>query len=149
MVEVSGDMVEGSNRKGLVVSLPKEVESALKDAGDCVLDGELVGDKFWIFDVLSLSGTDRSALSFAERADLRDALPLPDSAHAQAVTTYRLPADKTAAYAAIKNAKQRRCGIQTGVGSLQSRAAQCRWGSGQGKVLRHLFCHRREGQCTA
>lgn len=106
MVEVNGDTVEGSNRKGLVVSLPKEVETALKDAGDCVLDGELVGDKFWIFDVLSLGGIDRTALSFAERADLRDALHLPDTTHAQTVNTYRLPTDKAAAYAAIKDANK-------------------------------------------
>lgn len=106
MAAVSGGQVEGSNRKGLVVSLPREVEAALAGLSDCVLDGELVGTKFWVFDVLSLDGEDITSLPFAARADKRDALPFADPAHAQAVTTYRTAAEKAAAYAAIKSANK-------------------------------------------
>jgi len=104
MVAVSDGQVEGSNRKGLVVSLPKEVESALAGIGDCVLDGELVGTKFWVFDILSHGGADITALPFSQRAALRDTLPFADRTCAQAVTTYRTTAEKTEAYAAIKSA---------------------------------------------
>ncbi|MBC8101471.1 MAG: ATP-dependent DNA ligase [Cytophagales bacterium] len=104
MAAVLAGQVEGSNRKGLVVSLPQEVADALVGAGDCVLDGELVGTKFWVFDVLSLGGSDLTTLPFSERAARRDSLTFTDTDSAQAVTSYRSPAEKTAAYAAIRNA---------------------------------------------
>jgi bifunctional non-homologous end joining protein LigD len=102
MVEVAGGQVEGSNRKGLVVSLPKEVEDALKHLCDCVLDGELVGTKFWVFDVLSLNGADITGLPFCARAEKRDGLDFTDTAHAEPVTTYRGATEKIAAFAAIR-----------------------------------------------
>lgn len=106
MIEVRAGQVEGSNRKGLVVSLPQEVENALHTAGDCVLDGELVGDKFWVFDVLSLGTADLTGLSFSERAQRRDALSFSHPAHAQPVTTYRQSTEKITAYASIKEANK-------------------------------------------
>ncbi len=106
MIEVSAGQVEGSNRKGLIVSLPQEVETALAGIGDCVLDGELVGTKFWVFDVLSHSGTDITALPFSERAGKRDSLIFSDTTYAQVVSTYRSAAEKAVAYTAIKDANK-------------------------------------------
>ncbi len=51
----------GINRKGLAVSLPETVGSALDalaEFGDLVLDGELMGSVYAIFDVLELEGQD-------------------------------------------------------------------------------------------
>ena len=104
MIAVSGGVVEGSNRKGLIVSLPQEVETALSGIGDVVLDGELVNTKFWVFDVLSLAGNDISRLTFRERADKRDGLIFADTQFAEVVTTYRTVEEKNIAYAAIKAA---------------------------------------------
>ena len=110
MVEVrasaAGGEVEGSNRKGLVVSLPAEVEAALANLGDCVLDGELVGARLFAFDALSVGGEDLTPLPFCERAARRDALLAGHATAAAlaAVTTYRSPGEKRAAYAAVRDA---------------------------------------------
>jgi bifunctional non-homologous end joining protein LigD len=106
MVAVTGEQVEGSNRKGLIVSLPQEVETALAGIGDCVLDGELVGTKFWVFDLLSLDGTDITGLSFSERMNKREGLAFSNAVYAEAVTTYRNTHEKTAAFTAIKDANK-------------------------------------------
>ena len=59
MVRCDIGTVEGSNRKGLVLPLPAPVVdsiTALVDGGQAVLDGELVGDVYHVFDLLELNG---------------------------------------------------------------------------------------------
>jgi bifunctional non-homologous end joining protein LigD len=90
--------VEGANRKGLLVSLPKEIEDALKDSPNCVLDGELIGVKFWIFDVLAYDGADLSDKGYLERVAVRNSLPFACSAAVCAVETFVGSDAKTAAY---------------------------------------------------
>ncbi len=58
MVVVRGGIVEGSNRKGLYVSLPQEVVDSLLHLPDCELDGELLGEAYVVFDLLRLDHTD-------------------------------------------------------------------------------------------
>jgi bifunctional non-homologous end joining protein LigD len=51
--------IDGINRKGLVVGLPEPVFQAFyRFPGDCVLDGESVGDVFNAFDLLNCDGQD-------------------------------------------------------------------------------------------
>lgn len=104
MVEVKGGTVEGSNRKGLIVSLPREVEAALQGLPDCVLDGELVGTKFWIFDALSWQGEAITHLPLSERVAIRQAMTFGDLAYAEAVSVCATAEEKRATYDALKTA---------------------------------------------
>lgn len=67
MVSVMGGRAEGSNRRGLVVSMPQEVSDALSRLPDCELDGELLGGGYVAFDLLRLKGEDWRARPYRER----------------------------------------------------------------------------------
>lgn len=57
MIRKSGKDIEGVNRKGLTVSLPETVVNDVREiCGQvgAVLDGELIGEVFWIFDMLTI-----------------------------------------------------------------------------------------------
>lgn len=57
MIKKVGKTIDGVNRKGLVVGLPSTVEQSVRAAvgvADCALDGEAVGEVFWLFDMLSI-----------------------------------------------------------------------------------------------
>ena len=98
MVRVVSGNVEGANRKGLLVSLPKEIEDALKDGPDCVLDGELIGAKLYVFDVLSYAGEDLSDRGYLRRVAVRNAIPFANRAAVEGVETFVGTDAKTAAY---------------------------------------------------
>ena len=72
LVEKVGDQVQGINRKGLYVPLPEGLASLLREApGDFVLDGELVGQRFHVFDILTYGGDVRRD-SLAQRQGYLD-----------------------------------------------------------------------------
>lgn len=98
MARVTAGHVEGANRKGLMVSLPREIEDCLKDGPDCVLDGELIGAKLYVFDVLAYAGHDISAQGYGKRAEFRSNLVFKDTKAVESVSTYHGTPDKTAAY---------------------------------------------------
>lgn len=104
MVRVTAGAVEGANRKGLLVSLPIEIENALKDGPDCVLDGELVGAKFYVFDVLSYVGADLTGQGYADRVIVRSAIPFRDRSAVDAVETFIGTEAKAAAYERLQEA---------------------------------------------
>lgn len=104
MVRVTLGVVEGANRKGLLVSLPKEIEDALKNGTDCVLDGELIGAKFWVFDILSYAGEDLSGKGYIERVAVRNTLPVADPSAVAMVETFVGTDAKTAAYRRLQAA---------------------------------------------
>ena len=57
MVKKSKKTLEGVNKKGLVTSLPQTTADAIREAcgeADAVIDGELVGEVLWMFDLLSM-----------------------------------------------------------------------------------------------
>jgi bifunctional non-homologous end joining protein LigD len=63
-----GDAIDGVNRKGLMVGLPEPVFQAFyKFPGDCVLDGEIIGNVFHAFDILKLGDTDLRPLPYRQR----------------------------------------------------------------------------------
>src|SRR5207253_679678 len=46
--------IEGINRKGLIVAIPAHLEKVLSAiCGEFLLDGEIVGSKYYCFDLLS------------------------------------------------------------------------------------------------
>jgi bifunctional non-homologous end joining protein LigD len=52
-------VVSGSNRKGITISIPVAVEGVIADLAErLVLDGELVGDVYWAFDLLEIGDED-------------------------------------------------------------------------------------------
>lgn len=68
LIRKHGAALEGINKKGLVVGLPEPVFQAIqKFPGDCVLDGESIGDVFHVFDLLELDGQDLRASPYRER----------------------------------------------------------------------------------
>lgn len=106
MVRVAGGAVEGANRKGLLVSLPQEIEDALTGGEDCVLDGELVGAKFYVFDVLSYAGEDLSGRGYLQRVEVRKGIPFTNRAAVDAVETFVGTEMKTAAFARLQAAEK-------------------------------------------
>ncbi len=75
MVSVKDGQVEGSNRKGLCVSMPQEVVDSMVHLPGCELDGELLGEKYVVFDVLKLDAHDLRSSSYRTRYEvLRDLL---------------------------------------------------------------------------
>lgn len=106
MVRVSAGTVEGANRKGLLVSLPREIEDALKHGEDCVLDGELVGAKFYVFDVLAYAGEDLSDRGYVERVATRSGIPFSDRGAVDAVETFVGTEAKREAYVRLRSAEK-------------------------------------------
>lgn len=70
LIKKTKKTVEGINRKGLVVSLPTPVEQAVAGAcghADAILDGEMVGEIYWLFDILAMSVHNYSDLGYGAR----------------------------------------------------------------------------------
>ena len=67
MTAIASDQVAGSNRKGLYVSMPQEIADALSGLPDCVVDGELLGGAYVVFDLLSVYGQDIRPQPYRDR----------------------------------------------------------------------------------
>ena len=68
LVRKSGGVIEGINRKGMFVGMSTAIEQAVREiGGDFVLDGEAIGDIYWVFDLLQLDREDLRDLSVAHR----------------------------------------------------------------------------------
>jgi bifunctional non-homologous end joining protein LigD len=96
MIVKTAEAVEGYNRKGLVVALPQELVTAFDSVpDDTVLDGELVGTEFYVFDATRWSGLDLADAAYAERLDTIAHLP-SGSNLVTVVETSRTLREKTA-----------------------------------------------------
>ncbi|MFA5790599.1 MAG: WGR domain-containing protein [Caldisericia bacterium] len=65
--------VSGVNRRGLECSIPSEIAKALNNCGSVepfVLDGEMVSDVYYMFDVLKISEDDKTNLSLLKRHEI-------------------------------------------------------------------------------
>jgi bifunctional non-homologous end joining protein LigD len=61
-------IVEGTNKKGLIIPLPQPIQAALEAFdGAFVIDGEAIGDTLYAFDLLELDGDDLRGLPYKER----------------------------------------------------------------------------------
>ena len=70
MVAVKGGKAEGSNRKGLFVSMPQEVLDSVAHLPDCEMDGELLGEEYVVFDLLKLDRNDLRRSSYRVRYEV-------------------------------------------------------------------------------
>jgi len=68
LIRKNGAAIEGINKKGIITSLAQPVfDAAQLFPGNCVLDGESIGDVFHVFDLLELDGQDIRAWPYRER----------------------------------------------------------------------------------
>lgn len=67
MVEVNFGQVTASNRRSWKVGIPQDVAEELSKFDDCVLDGELVGGVYYVFDCLGHNGEDLRTDSYMNR----------------------------------------------------------------------------------
>lgn len=64
LVEKSGSVVRGINKKGMYVSLPKRLIKEFEALNrDFIIDGELIGETFYAFDALEVDKTNLRPLS--------------------------------------------------------------------------------------
>lgn len=74
-----GGVIEGINRKGLLVGLPQPIVDRLENSikEDFLFDGELIGDVIFLFDALEYNGKDIRAQTYKRRYEtLQSALYL-------------------------------------------------------------------------
>jgi bifunctional non-homologous end joining protein LigD len=68
MIRKEGAAIDGINRKGLMCGIPSVLVKEVRlIAGDCVIDGECIGEVFWAFDILSIHGTDVRSQPYRNR----------------------------------------------------------------------------------
>lgn len=64
------EMVTGINRKGFVVPMPSAIREDLRAIeGNFLIDGEIIGVKIYLFDILELNGKDLRNISYQKRYD--------------------------------------------------------------------------------
>ena len=103
LLRKQGKVVEGINRKGLIVAVPETItREALRLPCDCLLDGEAVGDTFHVFDLLESGGIDHRKSPYIDRLGFLAGL-IPDKSTAiQMVYTAHAPREKTRLYARLR-----------------------------------------------
>jgi bifunctional non-homologous end joining protein LigD len=68
LIRKEGATIDAINRKGLLCGLPSPVVLEVREIpGDCIIDGEAVGDVFWVFDILKLHGADLRSQPYRDR----------------------------------------------------------------------------------
>ena len=68
LVRKAGTLIQGANRRGLIIPLSEPLQLALGTLpGDFVLDGESIGDTFYPFDLLERDGQNLHGLGYATR----------------------------------------------------------------------------------
>ena len=98
------DGVIAANKQGLETALPHAVELAVKASFDVILtlDGELIGNKLYVFDLLDYDGVDYRKESYQTRyAKLRSIL-IPADNHLVLVPAYFTTKDKTVFFDEMK-----------------------------------------------
>jgi bifunctional non-homologous end joining protein LigD len=92
------------NRKGQATSLPSEVADELKGllAKTFLMDGELVGNSFVAFDLLTVNGVDITKMPYQERFDTLEKL-MPKGAFTTVVATWKTTEEKTDGLAALES----------------------------------------------
>lgn len=98
-----GETVEAINRKGLIVGAPKEIlDNITQIPGRFILDGELVGDIYWVFDILPFDG---EPMRLEERLRCLWIVSIKDFPNIQVVETAAGTQYKTSLYARLYTQK--------------------------------------------
>lgn len=107
MVQVQHGVVIGSNRKGLSVPLPINVANEIialtaASTADAAVDGELVGETYYVFDLLMISNRDITQLSAETRYAVLQNLDWNLAKACKLVPCFFKKEDKLAEFARIK-----------------------------------------------
>lgn len=96
MALVENGIVTMTNRKGEVIPTPAEFESGLSDLSDCWVDGEVIGDRYYLFDILSHNDEDYRDTPAIERLEVLElALRATDCKSLAMLYTSMTSEDKT------------------------------------------------------
>ena len=105
---VRGEVI-GSNRKGLIVPISVAIEAGVKElvgGGQAVLDGEAIGDVYYIFDLLEIDDVDLRSCGVEERWFRLQALFGPrEGGLIRLVAVSRKPWHKQQTFAYLKAAR--------------------------------------------
>jgi bifunctional non-homologous end joining protein LigD len=111
LVQKQGAAIHGINKKGLLTGLPSPiVVQTGKFPGDLIIDGEMVGDVHYAFDLLQLGGDSLVTHPYKTRLDLlAKLLEVPTISPIELVETAFSPARKAILYNRLK--QERREGV--------------------------------------
>jgi bifunctional non-homologous end joining protein LigD len=99
MVRKQDHEIDGINRRGLIVAIPEPIRAAMAlIPGDCLIDGEAVGDTLHAFDLLEVTSRDLRQRRYLDRySGLLMLLP-PNHPALCCVSTVIAPNDKAKMY---------------------------------------------------
>ncbi len=99
------DRITGINRKGLTIGLPESIVKSAAEIGlPFIMDGEAIGDTYFAFDLLELSGTKCHTRPFQARLEMLSALIRTGVGSIKLVPAYHSPEIKRAEFALLKKA---------------------------------------------
>lgn len=102
MLRKTGGTVEAINKLGLIVGVSATIAAAAAALpGDVVIDGEVIGDRLFAFDILYRDGADLTALAYSNRYAALIAV-LPGDGAITAVPCWTDATDKAAHLASLK-----------------------------------------------
>lgn len=108
LAQQTAEELLGINRKGLVTGLPLAVALELQKLPQFILDGELVGEEYFLFDVLQWEGVSAKEMTYEQRLALLSEVEkrlCEAGAEAVVVTpTARTEAEKKALYEKVRAA---------------------------------------------
>ena len=135
LVQKQGAAIHGINRKGLLVGLPSPVVVAAHVfQGDFILDGESVGEKLHVFDLLTLHGEDLRPLGYHRRLTaLMNLLASGQQRPIQLVSTAWKKSEKGALLATLR--KQNKEGLVF----KRTDAPYVAGRPNSGRVIEHLY----------
>ena len=100
LIKKQGNEVTAINRKGLVVLIPQVVVDKVQEcAVDMLLDGEMIGERYYIFDILEVGGQDIRQTPYEDRLAALEKL---DSLKTWVTPTYKTEKNKRKAFAQVK-----------------------------------------------
>lgn len=94
VVQVKDGQVIASNRKTLIVGIPQEIEKELATLNNCILDGELVGTTYYVFDITSNNDIDFDFVGCLDRYLQLTQLPFGNMKSVKLVSCATTEADK-------------------------------------------------------
>lgn len=98
---------EGMNKEGVIVSLPMNVADEIASLGqDLLVDGEIMGERYVVFELLELGGTDLRPLRYDDRLQrLADLLEGKAFKNVELIVTASTPAEKQKLFDSLKDHK--------------------------------------------
>ena len=102
-----GASIDAINRKGLLCGLPSPVLLEVRQIpGDCIIDGEAIGDVFWTFDILWIHGTDMRPRPYRDRLFALVQIVSPEFGFLKLADTARTTVEKLALLDRMKREKR-------------------------------------------